>query len=241
VAGLLDSLRPILLGHLRGHRPVVHDFAADHPVKYMIGIVELAVHRVLYRGCQAIALLQGPAHHTLDAFLEFRDTSAALDFLRPCLDDPLSLGILREVLAEELACADIAGLDNHEVLAELAWRLVGGHVRVAPFTTSRPAVQAGVAGRVIAPEVGEEGEPVAPVAVEQRTAWIAVELVDEEGNPVAGETYQLQLPDGSMRVGQLDANGQARVEGIEPGMCRVSFPHLRTQGGATDTSRGGTG
>lgn len=51
------------------------------------------------------------------------------------------------------------------------------------------------------------------------------ELVDDEGLPVAFEAYQVELPDGSAIAGDLDGKGQARIEGIDPGNCKVSFPN----------------
>ena len=56
--------------------------------------------------------------------------------------------------------------------------------------------------------------------------FIEIEMVDEDGNPVPGEQYQITLPDGSVASGTLDAKGTARVDGIEPGTCKVTFPKL---------------
>ena len=41
-----------------------------------------------------------------------------------------------------------------------------------------------------------------------------------------GERYRIELPDGSTAEGTLDEKGQARVEGIEPGNCKITFPDL---------------
>ena len=57
-------------------------------------------------------------------------------------------------------------------------------------------------------------------------SWIEIELLDEEKNPVAGEKYEIELPDGKMAKGTLDNKGCARVEGFEAGNCKVSFPKL---------------
>lgn len=58
-------------------------------------------------------------------------------------------------------------------------------------------------------------------------SWIEIELVDEEDQPVPGEPYEITLPDGeSVASGTLDEKGFARVEGIEPGTCKVTFPKL---------------
>jgi hypothetical protein len=61
---------------------------------------------------------------------------------------------------------------------------------------------------------------------EEKKAWIEIEMVDEDDEPVAGVRYKIELPDGSVSEGSLDSNGFARVDGIEPGNCKVSFPEL---------------
>lgn len=60
----------------------------------------------------------------------------------------------------------------------------------------------------------------------KETSWIEVELVGEDGKPIPGERYRVTLPDGSVAEGSLDQNGMARVEGFEPGSCKVTFPDL---------------
>jgi len=57
-------------------------------------------------------------------------------------------------------------------------------------------------------------------------SWIEIELLDEDDNPVPGEKYQIELPDGSVAQGTLDENGFARVERIESGDCKITFPNL---------------
>ncbi|MGH3148463.1 MAG: hypothetical protein ACRDTR_22000 [Rubrobacter sp.] len=64
-----------------------------------------------------------------------------------------------------------------------------------------------------------------PPPVRQKT-WVEIELVDEEGNRVPRQLYRLALPDGSVEEGFLDDAGRARVEGIDPGTCKVSFPEI---------------
>jgi type VI secretion system secreted protein VgrG len=61
---------------------------------------------------------------------------------------------------------------------------------------------------------------------EEKTAWIEVELVDEDGQPVPGERFRITLPDDSVAEGTLDDKGKARVEGFKPGNCKVTFPGL---------------
>ena len=54
--------------------------------------------------------------------------------------------------------------------------------------------------------------------------WIEIELLDPSGEPVPGEPYVIELPDGTVSSGILDSRGMARVDGIDPGTCKVSFP-----------------
>ena len=80
----------------------------------------------------------------------------------------------------------------------------------------------------------EVGNPIKPCSIDppkvivskERKHWIEIALVDEKGNPVAGQPYQIRLPNGKVVTGNLDSRGLARVEGIDPGTCKVSFPDL---------------
>lgn len=80
---------------------------------------------------------------------------------------------------------------------------------------------------------GKYGEvkapPFLPPAADVKdapTSWIEIELVDDEDNPVPGERYEITLADGRVVRGTLDQSGFARVEGIEPGSCDITFPEL---------------
>jgi type VI secretion system secreted protein VgrG len=69
-------------------------------------------------------------------------------------------------------------------------------------------------------------DPESPEAKNKRH-WIEIELIDERGKPVPGEHYRITLPDGTtLAEGRLDDKGRARVDGIDPGMCKVTFPEL---------------
>ena len=61
----------------------------------------------------------------------------------------------------------------------------------------------------------------------QKKGWIEIALADEAGKPVAGEKYRITLPDGAtLAEGTLDEKGKARVEGFDPGSCKVTFPEI---------------
>ena len=59
-----------------------------------------------------------------------------------------------------------------------------------------------------------------------KTHWIAIQLVDEEGHAVPYEDYRIILPDGTPVEGSLDKHGRAKISGIDSGTCKVSFTSL---------------
>jgi len=74
-------------------------------------------------------------------------------------------------------------------------------------------------------------KPYKPPATKEEKAtkksWIAIRMVDQEDNPVPGEKYRITLPDGeTVAEGTLDDKGCARIEGLEPGSCKITFPDL---------------
>jgi type VI secretion system secreted protein VgrG len=58
----------------------------------------------------------------------------------------------------------------------------------------------------------------------EKKSWLEIKLVDKEGRGLAGERYRVELPDGSVTEGSLDDKGEARIVGIDPGQCSVTFP-----------------
>ena len=59
---------------------------------------------------------------------------------------------------------------------------------------------------------------------EKKTSWVELEMLDEDDAPVSGARYEVKLPDGSVATGTLDGDGKARIDGIEPGNCEITFP-----------------
>lgn len=51
-------------------------------------------------------------------------------------------------------------------------------------------------------------------------------MLDKAGKPVANEKYRITAPDGTETEGFLDAQGQARVDGVDQGNCKITFPEL---------------
>ena len=74
-------------------------------------------------------------------------------------------------------------------------------------------------------------KPPAPEeAEEEKKTWIEIELNDMDGKAMPGERYRVTLPDGSFTEGTLDGHGRARVDGIDPGNCQVTFPEFDQSG-----------
>ncbi|MGZ6141944.1 MAG: contractile injection system protein, VgrG/Pvc8 family [Myxococcales bacterium] len=71
--------------------------------------------------------------------------------------------------------------------------------------------------------------PVKGPKEQPATTWLEIVLLDDAGNPVAGQQYQVQTADGRTLSGRLDAEGKARLEGLKPGNNQVSFPGYSNQ------------
>ncbi len=61
---------------------------------------------------------------------------------------------------------------------------------------------------------------------DKKLTWIEIELVGEDDKGIAGEPYKITTPDERVAEGTLDQNGFARLEGLEPGTCKITFPRL---------------
>lgn len=73
---------------------------------------------------------------------------------------------------------------------------------------------------------GEAVQPCPLAKKDKPKTWIEIELIGEDGKPIPEASYQILLPDGASRDGKLDQSGCARVDGIDPGTCVVTFPEL---------------
>ena len=69
-------------------------------------------------------------------------------------------------------------------------------------------------------------EKVIVMRIDRITTWIEIELVGEDNKGIPGELYKITLPDGKVQEGRLDSRGRARLEGMDPGKCKVEFPNL---------------
>jgi hypothetical protein len=56
--------------------------------------------------------------------------------------------------------------------------------------------------------------------------WLGLELVDEAGSPVPDVAYQVKQGNQRPWTGTLDEQGKAKVRGVLPGPCDISFPGI---------------
>jgi hypothetical protein len=95
------------------------------------------------------------------------------------------------------------------------------HARAGNLVVRRRVTRSVVIPLDVAPE-----PELGPLPVVDPTAWIAIELVDDEGNPVPNVDYLIKCDDGRVLTGTTNAKGKAREEGLHDGNCKVSFPGL---------------
>ena len=94
---------------------------------------------------------------------------------------------------------------------------------VEKIKAEQRAAQEGKYGSVKTPP---HKPPQTQEEAEQKKSWIEIELVGEDDEPIPGVRYEIALPDDTVSSGTLDEKGSARVEGFEPGSCKVTFPEL---------------
>lgn len=152
--------------------------------------------------------------------LRFDGATSALRWLRRAAADPAARALLRRFAIDSLGPPRATPLDDDDLLSELAGALAAGRLRL--FEEPRLPLAA-IPGDKAEEEPARTSEPRRP---EAELTWITIELVGEDNKPIAGERYRIELPDGSTQEGSLDAEGLARVRGIEPGKCVVTFPDL---------------
>jgi hypothetical protein len=168
---------------------------------------------------------------------QFRDVEAAREFLRPLIAQAGNGSAIRRALGPAIAVTD------GELLDALAKRVVGEGLYVVSCAdtwlasiqgtltessaASSSAAAAAAAAAATTPLQDEEAAQAASTADQtEETHYIEIELLDDEGKPVADESYFVELPDGSTKSGRTDAKGFARIDGVDPGTAKVSFPDL---------------
>jgi hypothetical protein len=148
--------------------------------------------------------------------LAFATNEEALNWLKGLWSQhPELISLFRNYLARHSPDPEVHRLTDYQTIERLAFLLHSRKVVVLARETRSGAVRPSLQSDTIG----------APVKSNWKTkTWIAIELKDNDGDPVAGEPYKLELPDGRIIEGNLDPMGTAEVSGIDPGQCKVTFP-----------------
>lgn len=117
---------------------------------------------------------------------------------------------------------DVHRVNDSQVLEHVAWLL-----QTERLIAVECPVQYRQSPMAEVPSAPPIRTPVKRQPVEEPTkTWVEIELLDALGKPVPNEPYVVTVPEGTKKTGNLDGQGRARISGIDPGMCQISFPEI---------------
>ncbi len=149
--------------------------------------------------------------------MRFDGEAGAVALLARYARDSTNLLALRSYLAGQITSSPLHRLTDAEVIAEVARALNGR--RALAFQHSMPPLDTfGDAG-----DLDSDAASARSLLPTVKT-WVEIELVDLEGEPVKGARFWIQTPDGAIHESYLDHRGQARVDGLDPGVCEIRWP-----------------
>ena len=140
--------------------------------------------------------------------------------LRRLAAEPENRPQLRRFLTETESGLPVDRLDDAAVLAQTERALLGGRASLVEGPELPRLV--GIDGDV----ADETPPPTSARAAQAALTWIEIKLIGEDDKPIPGEAYRVELVDGSVQEGRLDAEGFVRIDQIDPGTCTVTFPAL---------------
>ncbi len=169
--------------------------------------------------------------------IEMRDAWQADSFIRRHFAGADQIHRLRALLSAHESLVHL--LDDHEVRRQVASKLWSGELCAYVYPYQRPMpvrLPTSVAVEEVVAPTSAAARKRLPVKTSSESAsrpepvvaltFVEIELVDMQGQPVAGEFYVIALPNGTQHSGVLDELGRARVDGLDPGNCQVTFPKL---------------
>jgi hypothetical protein len=93
-------------------------------------------------------------------------------------------------------------------------------------------------GEALLDPISLEHEAPTTLVITPAMTWVGFQLVDDEGEPMAGQRYRLVTPSGEVLDGTLDSNGAATHEGLARGTCQLCLvPTDEEQTGGRRASR----
>jgi hypothetical protein len=118
---------------------------------------------------------------------------------------------------------ELSELHAHALQQRLVRALELGRLVAYELHLERPIARA--------PLAVEKTTPIAAAAPKEEksdepSSWIEIELVDMEDGPVAGEAFELTLPDGTVFQGTTNSKGIAYIPSDDAGSCTFSFSKL---------------
>ena len=84
--------------------------------------------------------------------------------------------------------------------------------------------------KTVAAAVAAGARDDASSLTDAKTTWIEILMKDRGGFGVANTKFKLETADGKIIHGVTDGNGLGRVEGIQPGNHKITFPDLPQDG-----------
>jgi hypothetical protein len=156
---------------------------------------------VIRKGFQGYEILEGHESVSGNTIKEFRDQVSALDFLRQFLPDSSNMLNIRNLLHGLPVYGGISGLTDHQVLEQLAWRLVSCQFKLSVLPLWH------IQARGQAPAVEEE-QTVSPAAAPEPLHWIKIQIVyDDTDEPVGGVSLTVNLPNGKNKKTSSSKSG----------------------------------
>ncbi len=74
---------------------------------------------------------------------------------------------------------------------------------------------------------GTVGDPVQGCPKKKANpGTIEFKVVGEDGKSLAGHRYRIELPDDNVAEGIVGEDGVVKIDGVEPGSAKISFPDL---------------
>ncbi|MFO0756455.1 MAG: hypothetical protein U0359_08185 [Byssovorax sp.] len=141
-------------------------------------------------------------------------------YLRRWLQEPDARRTLLAIFTTLYGSLDVFPSADDEVLIRIEPALRQAFERYDLIVLTPRRANASPPGPDLPPPSKPPSQPPA-----QKT-FIEIVLLDDNNKPVAGEPYEITLPDGSIRKGSLDQKGFAREDNLDPGVCDVRFPKI---------------
>ena len=143
---------------------------------------------------------------------------------------PSDLNKLRQLLAAEIGKA-AGNLTDAKVLEMVSQRVeagqwsqvvLGSAELLGGSAAAKTAETADQAANAASSKKGSSGLDSAS----DKNTWVEIELIDQDCHPLRGVRVEVTLPDGKVMPGTLSDEGVFRVNNIDIGSSKVTFPDL---------------